>query len=148
MGKLKSEVVNKEAKIHEVELTLEVEHRKIEAYEDHIRHLNQQLKELQDQTCLVVQEKSSVFMKLKSNLQADENINTQLMKGKSRLRLINCRVCNTRPFIPGCAGCAMAHPDFDGSVNPISTRGGQIMPTLLLLAHPDFQTFQRPCNIA
>ena len=95
MGKLKSEVVNKEAKIHEVELTLEVEHRKIEAYEDHIRHLNQQLKELQDQTCLVVQEKSSVFMKLKSNLQADENINTQLMKGKSRLRLRNCRVCNT-----------------------------------------------------
>ena len=95
MGKLKSEVVNKEAKIHEVELTLEVEHRKIEAYEDHIRHLNQQLKELQDQPCLVVQEKSSVFMKLKSNLQADENINTQLMKGKSRLRLRNCRVCIT-----------------------------------------------------
>ena len=25
-----------------------MEHRKIEAYEDHIRHLNQQLKELQD----------------------------------------------------------------------------------------------------
>ena len=95
MGKLKSEVVNKEAKIHEVELTLEVEHRKIEAYEDHIRHLNQQLKELQDQTCLVVQEKSSVFMKLKSNLQADENINAQLMKGKSRLRLGNYRVCTT-----------------------------------------------------
>jgi len=87
MGKLKSEVVNKEAKIHEVELTLEVEHRKIEAYEDHIRHLNQQLKELQDQTCLVVQEKSSVFMKLKSNLQADENINAQLMKElKDQLR--------------------------------------------------------------
>ena len=89
MGKLKSEVVNKEAKIHEVELTLEVEHRKIEAYEDHIRHLNQQLKELQDQTCLVVQEKSSVFIKLKSNLQADENINAQLMKGKSRLTVVS-----------------------------------------------------------
>ena len=25
--------------------------------------------------------------------------------------------------VPGCAGCAMAHPDFDRSVNPISIRG-------------------------
>ena len=87
MGKLKSEVVNKEAKIHEVELTLEVEHRKIEAYEDHIKHLNQQLKELQDQTSLVVQDKSSVLLKLKSNLQADENINAQLIQElKEQLR--------------------------------------------------------------
>ena len=29
-----------------------------------------------------------------------------------------------RPVISGCAGCAMAHPDFGRSVNPISTRGG------------------------
>ena len=36
---------------------------------------------------------------------------------------------NSRPVVPGCAGCAMAHPDFDRSVNPISTRGEQIMPT-------------------
>ena len=28
-----------------------------------------------------------------------------------------------RPVVPGCAGCAMAHPDFARSVNPISTRG-------------------------
>ena len=28
-----------------------------------------------------------------------------------------------RPVVPGCAGCAMAHPDFGRSVNPISTRG-------------------------
>ena len=27
-----------------------------------------------------------------------------------------------RPFVPGCAGCAMAHPDFGRSVNPISTK--------------------------
>ena len=27
-----------------------------------------------------------------------------------------------RPVVPGCAGCAMAHPDFGRSVNPISTR--------------------------
>ena len=28
-----------------------------------------------------------------------------------------------RPVVPGCAGYAMAHPDFGRSVNPISTRG-------------------------
>ena len=28
-----------------------------------------------------------------------------------------------RAVVPGCAGCAMAHPDFGRSVNPISTRG-------------------------
>ena len=28
-----------------------------------------------------------------------------------------------RPVVPGCAGCAMAHPDFGRSVNPISARG-------------------------
>ena len=28
-----------------------------------------------------------------------------------------------RPVVPGCAGCAMAHPDFGRLVNPISTRG-------------------------
>ena len=28
-----------------------------------------------------------------------------------------------RPVVPGCAGCAMAHPDFGRSVNPISIRG-------------------------
>ena len=33
-----------------------------------------------------------------------------------------------RPVVPGCAGCAMAHPDFGISVNPISTRGGRVCP--------------------
>ena len=28
-----------------------------------------------------------------------------------------------RPVVPGCAGCAMAHPIIGRSVNPISTRG-------------------------
>ena len=32
------------------------------------------------------------------------------------------------PVIPGCAGCAMAHPDFGRSVNPISTRGDRLRP--------------------
>ena len=31
-----------------------------------------------------------------------------------------------RPVVPGCAGCAMAHPDFGRSVNPISTRGDKL----------------------
>ena len=34
-----------------------------------------------------------------------------------------------RPVVPGCAVCAMAHPDFGRSVKPISTSGVQIMPT-------------------
>ena len=38
----------------------------------------------------------------------------------------------------------MAHPDFDRSVNPISTRERRIVLTKLLLEHPNFQTFRRP----
>ena len=34
-----------------------------------------------------------------------------------------------RPVVPGCAGCAMAHPDFGRSVNPISTKGGRLYPS-------------------
>ena len=34
----------------------------------------------------------------------------------------------SRPVVPGCAGCAMAHPDFGRSVNPISTRGDRLCP--------------------
>ena len=33
-----------------------------------------------------------------------------------------------RPVVPGCAGCAMAHPDFGGSIDPISTRGDSLCP--------------------
>ena len=33
-----------------------------------------------------------------------------------------------RPVVPECAGCAMAHPDFGRSVNPISTRGDRLCP--------------------
>ena len=33
-----------------------------------------------------------------------------------------------RPVVPGCAGCAMAHPDFGRSVNPISTMGDRLCP--------------------
>ena len=31
-----------------------------------------------------------------------------------------------RAVVPECAGCAMAHPDFGRSVNPISTRGDRL----------------------
>ena len=34
----------------------------------------------------------------------------------------------SRPVVPGCAGCAMAHPIFRRSVNPISTRGDRVCP--------------------
>ena len=33
-----------------------------------------------------------------------------------------------RPVVPRCAGCAMAHPDFGRSVNPISTRDHRLCP--------------------
>ena len=37
------------------------------------------------------------------------------------------KLCS-RPVVPGCAGCAIAHPDFGRSVNPISTRGDRLCP--------------------
>ena len=46
----------------------------------------------------------------------------------------------TRPFRAGGAGSGMA--DFGRSVTP---GGGQIMPTKLQQALPDFQTFLGPC---
>ena len=51
-----------------------------------------------------------------------------------------------RGVVIGGAGGAMAPPDFGRSVNPISTRGGQIMPVQTILAPPDLQTFLRPWN--
>ena len=49
----------------------------------------------------------------------------------------------------GWAGWALAHPEFGSSVNPIITRGGgQIMPTTLLLAHPDLKTQRQLCTVA
>ena len=44
---------------------------------------------------------------------------------------------------PEIAEGAMTPPDFDRQVNPIEQEG-QIMPTTLLLAPPDFQTFLWP----
>ena len=48
-----------------------------------------------------------------------------------------------RPVVPEGARGAMAPPIFGTSVNPISIRGADYAPTLLL-APQDFQTFRRP----
>ena len=40
-----------------------------------------------------------------------------------------CRILSIRPVVPGCAiGCAMAHPGFGRSVNPISIKGDKLCP--------------------
>ena len=50
-------------------------------------------------------------------------------------------VGNSSDAVSGWAGWALASLEFGVSVNPIPTRAGrQIMPTILLLAHPDLKT--------
>ena len=46
---LKTDLINRESKLQEVELTLDLEKRKIETYEEHIQVLRGQIKELQAQ---------------------------------------------------------------------------------------------------
>ena len=46
---LKTDLINRESKLQEVELTLDLERRKIETYEEHIQVLRGQIKELQAQ---------------------------------------------------------------------------------------------------
>ena len=52
---------------------------------------------------------------------------------------------DSRPVAPGGAGGAMAPPDFGKSVNPITTRETDYVPTSLL-APPDLQTFLQSCD--
>ena len=46
---------------------------------------------------------------------------------------LKCGILDTylyfRPVVPGCAGCAMAHPEFWHISWPYFNQGGQIMPT-------------------
>ena len=46
---------------------------------------------------------------------------------------LKCGILDTylyfRPVVPGCAGCAMAHPEFWQISWPYFNQGGQIMPT-------------------
>ena len=66
--------------------------------------------------------------------------NVYLFKGSINRALYNSAAAS------GWAGWALAHPEFGSSVNPITTRG-QIMPTTLLLAHPDLKTQRQLCII-
>ena len=54
--------------------------------------------------------------------------------------------CYYRPVVPGCAGCAMAHPDFGRSVNPISTRGTDYA-HLITTGTPGFSDLPTALNI-
>ena len=54
-------------------------------------------------------------------------------KEKLCLKVVSVWSCPKDPvlpslIVPGCAGCAMAHPYFGRSVNPISTRGDRLCP--------------------
>ena len=52
---------------------------------------------------------------------------------------------NNRPVVPGCAGCAMVHPDFGRSVNPISTRGDRLC-LLITTGTPGFSDLPTALN--
>ena len=51
-----------------------------------------------------------------------------------------------RPVVPGCAGCAMAHPDFSRSINPISTWGDRLCPPNYYWHTRMFRPFNGPVN--
>ena len=53
---------------------------------------------------------------------------------------------NIRDVVPGCAGCARAHPDFGRSVNPISTRGDRLCPPTGTPRFSDLQTSLHGCD--
>ena len=61
------------------------------------------------------------------------NGNASYMVGFCHFELLFLFACfllqEHRGVVPGGAGVAMAPPVFGRSINPISTRGGQIMPT-------------------
>ena len=85
-------------------------------------------------------------------------MNVPLIVTNDGLRLITTRIreilflvrifLNSNPSRDvgdGWAGWAIAHPGFSRPVNPISTRGGQIVPPIVLLVHPALGSFLRPC---
>ena len=51
------------------------------------------------------------------------------------------RLSTIRGVVRGSAGCAMAHPDFGRSVNPISTRGDR-------LCTPNYYWHQNYCELS
>lgn len=87
MELMKSEVLHKEVRIHEVELKLDMEKRKINAFQDHIKHLKSQLNELQMQAQSAVNEKTATFQKIRDNLSKEDDVNNQWIKElKSQLK--------------------------------------------------------------
>lgn len=88
MELMKSEVLHKEVRIHEVELKLDMEKRKIKAFEDHIAHLKTQLNELQMQAESAVSEKTATFQRIRDNLNKEDDVNHQWIKElKNQLRI-------------------------------------------------------------
>ena len=71
---LKTDLINRESKLQEVELTLDLEKRKMETYEEHIQVLRGQIKELQAQinevakVCVFVQNCKQTAVKCKQSL--------------------------------------------------------------------------------
>ncbi len=78
IDKMRSEVINKEAKIHEVQLQLELEQRKMTAYQEHISYLKNQLVDLQNQADVEAKSKSEMLKKFQGTLRDD--VNSKLVK--------------------------------------------------------------------
>ena len=87
-------------------------------------------------------DESSVIDLGKSQLDTNSNLDSKVKDNKWHMVLgIEFDVVLTSYATCGWAGQALAHPDFESSVNPIPTiPRGQIMPTTLLLTQPDLKT--------
>jgi len=89
IGNLKSEIFNRETQIHEVELTLELEKRKIEAFEEHISYLKEQISNFKKTEENQNLEKSKFLQKFKENFSMEKKseLNSKLIQElKEQLR--------------------------------------------------------------
>ena len=89
IGNLKSEICNREAQIHEVELTLELEKRKMEAFEEHISYLKEQISNFKMTEENQSLEKSRFLQKFKENFSMEKKseLNSKLIQElKEQLR--------------------------------------------------------------
>ena len=75
---------------------------------------------------------------------------SKFFKSRARANWYIIITCNYNAGLSpggGAGGGLQPPPIFDRSVNPISNRGGQFMPTTVLPASPDFQTLRRVCDV-
>ena len=89
IGNLKSEIFNRETQIHEVELTLELEKRKMEAFEEHISYLKEQISNFKKTEENQNLEKSKFLQKFKENFSMEKKseLNSKLIQElKEQLR--------------------------------------------------------------